>query len=148
MGPLSLPASGSVYMDTNAFIYSVERIDPYRALLDPFWDDVQKAHASVLTSELSLLEVLVRPLRDGDTALEMAFRAVLLSSPDVRTVPITLTILERAARLRAIHSLRTPDAIHAATALKHGCGPFITNDAAFRRVPGFPVTVLADLVTP
>jgi hypothetical protein len=40
MGGLVLPASGMVYLDTNCFIYSVERIDPYRALLDALWQAV------------------------------------------------------------------------------------------------------------
>ena len=33
-----------------------------------------------------------------------------------------------AARLRARHGLKTPDALHLATALHHGCGEFWTND--------------------
>lgn len=148
MGALSLPASGLTYVDANIFIYSVEHIVPYKPLLDVFWQDVQKSQIAVLTSELSTLEVLVRPLRDGDAALEAAFRAVLLSSPDVQLIPITTAILERAAHLRAASNLKTPDAIHAATALEHGCALFVTNDSDFRRVSGLPVTVLADLLTP
>jgi len=40
------------------------------------------------------------------------------------------------------------DAIHAAIALEHGCTLFVTNDASFRRIPGLPVTILTDLLTP
>ncbi|HEY7342605.1 MAG TPA: PIN domain-containing protein [Ktedonobacterales bacterium] len=148
MGSLTLPGTGSAYADANVFIYTVEHIDPYRIVLDAFWRDVQSAHTSVLTSELSALEVLVRPIREGNIALEAAFRAVLFSSPDVQMLPVTISVLERAAQLRATTSLKTPDAIHAATALEHGCMLFVTNDATFRRVPGLPVTILADLLTP
>jgi len=59
-----------------------------------------------------------------------------------------MVILERAAQLRAATNLKTPDAIHAATALEHGCTLFVTNDSTFRRVPGLPVTILADLLIP
>jgi predicted nucleic acid-binding protein len=148
VGSLTLPGTGSAYADANVFIYTVEHIDPYRIVLDAFWRDVQSAHTSVLTSELSALEVLVRPIREGNIALEAAFRAVLFSSPDVQMLPVTISVLERAAQLRATTSLKTPDAIHAATALEHGCMLFVTNDATFRRVPGLPVTILADLLTP
>lgn len=148
MGPLSLPASGSVYADANVFIYTVEKVNPYNTLLDTFWRDVQSAHTSVLTSELSALEVLVRPIREGNAILEAAFRAVLFASPDVQMLPVTISVLERAAQLRATTNLKTPDAIHAATALEHGCTLFVTNDATFRRVPGLPVTMLGDLLTP
>ena len=37
MGSLMLPPSGPVYLDANGFIYSVERIEPYRTLLEPMW---------------------------------------------------------------------------------------------------------------
>ena len=148
MGAVSLPATGSVYLDANVFIYTVEHIAPYNTFLDQFWLDVRNAHAAVQTSELSALETLVRPLRDGNIALEAAFRAVLFSSPDVHLLPVTIAILERAAQLRATSGLKTPDAIHAATALEHGCALFVTNDAIFRRVPGLPVTILGDLLTP
>ena len=35
MGPLMLPAGGPVYIDANAIIYSVERVEPYGRLLAP-----------------------------------------------------------------------------------------------------------------
>ena len=62
-------------------------------------------------------------------------------------VPATQPILREGARLRAVvTSLRTPDALHAATARLNGCVQFITNDLDFRRVPGLPVVVLRDLL--
>jgi hypothetical protein len=54
----------------------------------------------VLTSELTLLEVLVKPLKVGDMATVAAFRTVLRHSPDVQMVPITQSVLEEAAKLR------------------------------------------------
>jgi predicted nucleic acid-binding protein len=44
--------------------------------------------------------------------------------------------------------LRTPDAIHAATALNEGCTHLITNDPAFRRVQDLSVTLLDNHVAP
>jgi predicted nucleic acid-binding protein len=61
--------------------------------------------------------------------------------------PITLPILEAAARLRATTGLKTPDAIHAATALAAHNTLFLTNDSDFRRVPGLPVTLLSEVVS-
>ncbi len=148
MGPLTLPASGSVYVEANAFIYTVERVDPYRLLLDPFWREVRARGAQTVTSELTLPEVLIKPLRTADATLETEFRDVLERSPDVRLVAVSRDVIERGAQLRALHNLRTPDAIHAGTALVEGCGLFVTNDPAFRRVPGLNVVVLSDLLTP
>jgi predicted nucleic acid-binding protein len=73
----------------------------------------------------------------------------LFQQPQARLILITVPLLREAARLRAtIPSLRTPDAIHAATAPLVGCPLFATNDPGFRRVPGLPVVVLQDLATP
>ncbi len=55
-------------------------------------------------------------------------------------------ILREAARLRAITKLRTPDAIHAATALQIGCALFVTNDKGFKNVPSLPHVILDDLI--
>ncbi|HKV86023.1 MAG TPA: PIN domain-containing protein [Ktedonobacterales bacterium] len=149
MGPLSLPASGSIYIDANVLIYSVERIQPYVRTLDSFWLDVSVRRLHVFTSELTALETLVGPLKTGETALETLFRQALYASPDLHLAPIALPILERAARLRATTpSLKTPDAIHAATALVAGCALFVTNDAAFSHVPGLNVKLLRDMITP
>ena len=72
---------------------------------------------------------------------------MLRYTPDVQMVPITQAVLEEAANLRATLGLRTPDAIHLATALLNGCALLVTNDRAFRRVPDLAVTVLSELVS-
>lgn len=53
---------------------------------------------------------------------------------------------EETARLRAATGLKTPDALHAATALQAECALFVTNDTEFRRVDGLPVAILDDLL--
>ena len=146
MGSLELPISGHIYLDTNCFIYSVERIDPYRAVLDTLWQAVSDGQLLVITSELTLLEVLVKPLKMEDVSTATIFRIVLRHSPDVRMFPISQAVLEESARLRATHGLKTPDALHAATAVMDNCALFLTNDPAFRRVPGLNVVVLSEVV--
>jgi len=145
VGELVWPPNGIVYLDTNSFIYSVERIDPYRTILDILWQSVSAEQVKVVTSELTLLEVLVKPLRVGNTLLASIYRAVLQTAPDVQMLPITQPVLEEAAKLRATTNLKTPDAIHAATALLSGYRSFITNDSAFRRVTNLNVTVLHEI---
>ncbi|MGH2493350.1 MAG: type II toxin-antitoxin system VapC family toxin [Ktedonobacteraceae bacterium] len=146
MGSLKLPTSGHIYLDTNCFIYSVERIDPYRAVLDILWQAVSGGQLLVVTSELTLLEVLVKPLKMDDVTTATIFRIVLRHSPDVRMSPISQAVLEESARLRATLGLKTPDAIHAATAVLDDCALFLTNDPAFRRVPDLNVVVLSEVV--
>ena len=84
----------------------------------------------------------VKPVRDGDREVEAIFRALLIGSAEFHLMPITTAVLERVIQLRAEFGLRTPDAIHAATALEVGCVQFVTNDVQFRRVTDLPVIVL------
>ena len=56
----------------------------------------------------------------------------------MRLLPITQSILREAAGC-ATTKLKTPDALHAATAQQAGCVLFVTNDAGFRGVAGLPL---------
>jgi predicted nucleic acid-binding protein len=142
---LTLPTTGPIYLDASGFIYSVERIEPYRTLLEPMWRQAQAGQFVIMSSELVVLETLVKPLREGDTVLEQLFRA-LLHAREVQLIPATLSLWEHAAHLRATTGLKTPDALHAATALNVESTLCITNDGDFRRVEGLPVVVLDDLL--
>ena len=144
MGSLELPESGFVYVDTQAVIYSVEVQAPYWSCLEPVWEAAQAGRFGLVTSELTLMEVLVGPLKRDDKLLVRAYEEIFKTA-QIRLSPITQSILRDAARLRAtIPTLRTPDALHAATALDTQCALFLTNDAGFRCVPGLPLTLLSD----
>jgi hypothetical protein len=56
MGTIAWPTSGAVYLDANGFIYSVERIDPYRAILDSLWQAVSTGRITGVTGELNCHE--------------------------------------------------------------------------------------------
>ncbi len=120
MGSLTLPAAGLVYADAQIVIYSVDRHPVYAPVCDPLWQATQAGTVTVVSSELTLLETLVGPLRSGDAVLATRREAVW-SQPNTRLIPVTQEVLREAARLRAgIPRLRTPDAIHAATAQRSG----------------------------
>lgn len=144
MGQLTLPSSGSIYLDASVVIYSVEKIEPFWSLMQPVWQTAKSGTVTLIGSELLLLETLVKPVQSGDKLLEAAFRELLTNSPEVQLIPITLPVLEQAIQLRAIFGLKTPDAIHAATALQTGCKLLVTNDPVFRRVMGLSVVVLKE----
>ncbi len=148
MGRLSasLPASGIVYVDTNVVIYSVEKIEPYWKELQTLWQAARKGQFTILSSELIVLETLVKPLKNADNALEKTFRELLLASNEVELLPISLSILEQAAQLRATTNLKSPDAIHAASALSAGSSVFVTNEKIFKRVTGLHVVVLNEIL--
>ena len=144
MGQLTLQENELVYVDTQIFMYSVETHDKYWALLEDFWRKAQNEEIKLITSELTLAEVLVVPLRQKDTQLINAYDE-LFSSNQVNMVSVSEAILREAAALRAsIPKLRMPDAIHASTANLCKCDKFLTNDIGFRNIPGLSLLLLDD----
>lgn len=80
----------------------------------------------VAISPLVMLECLGAPLRDEDLALADHYRRAL---EQFRLLEIGLAEYLRAAELRARQRLRTPDAVHLATAQLNECGALLTNDS-------------------
>jgi len=146
VGALILPADGRVHIDANILIYRVEALEPYAKASLPLWEALHRGDCEVITSALTLLEVLVRPLRERNDAIAMIFRDLLLDTAGFVCVPIDRDILELAATLRAEHRLKTPDAIHAATALRSGASMFLTNDQGFTRVAGLNAVILGEII--
>jgi predicted nucleic acid-binding protein len=145
MGSLTLPSAGVIYLDTPPFIYTVEKHKDFYPILEPLWVASESGRIEVVSSALSLLETLVGPIKQNDAALAAMYEQTLTTS-DVRLISVTEDLLRQAARIRAQTNLKTPDAIHASTALTSGCVQFITNDPAFRRVTGLNVVVLSELI--
>ena len=143
MGRLILPDQGAIYLDANCLIYSVEHIEPYCTLLEPVW-----RRGGILTSELTRLEVLVKPFQAEDVERQNTYRE-LLKAPEVECLPLTADILEQAARLRAATGIKTPDAIHAASALLRNAALLLSNDKGFQKVPALSLSFvyLRDLVS-
>jgi predicted nucleic acid-binding protein len=117
-----------VYLNANFVIYFIE--------MNPVWGPKVTAHLTALLasgdqiaiSDLTRLECQVGPLMTGNTVLLSKF-TTLFQSPDVRVLPLTAAVCDRAAALRAKYRFKTPDAMHLAAAIEHGCDRFLTNDA-------------------
>jgi predicted nucleic acid-binding protein len=124
VGTVTLPDTGLIYIDTSIVIYSVETHEVYWPLLKPLWENARAGALSLVSSDLTVLECLVRPLKSRDQMILTAYEE-LFESADWRLLPLMRPIMREAAQLRAdIPALRTPDAIHAATALFTGCTAF------------------------
>jgi predicted nucleic acid-binding protein len=92
-----------------------------------------------------MTELLVLPYRDGDQQLANDFYALLSTYPNLDWIAPNLEIADLAARICALHRLRTPDAVQAATAVHALATGLITNDPVFASVPDFETLVLDEL---
>jgi predicted nucleic acid-binding protein len=98
----------------------------------------------VVTSTVTLLEVLVHPLRSNNTEMAAEYRDILLNS-NLMSLEVSNAIAERAAQLRATHNIRTPDAIQISTALEAGATHFFTNDIQLPDIPSIQILSLDSL---
>jgi len=55
------------------------------------WRQAQAGQFVIVSSELVILETLVKPLREGDMVLEQLFRA-LLHAREVQLIPTTFAL--------------------------------------------------------
>jgi predicted nucleic acid-binding protein len=118
---------------------------PSPPFVRPFFQSADLGEFQIVTSVLTLTEVLVHPLRPGDRRLADQYRQLLLRARHVATLPISDAIAEQAAELRGQFGLRTPDAIQLATAINAGASWFLTNDTRLPSLPNFKILVLNQL---
>jgi predicted nucleic acid-binding protein len=121
-----------VYLDTNVFVALVESADA--ALQEAIWglfSSSEHMNLDLVTSELSLAELLVKPFELGSDALASAYLDILQPVKRLYVVPVTREVLLAAAQIRSVEkSIRLPDGIHLATADHQSCNVFLTADRA------------------
>ena len=118
-----------VFWDTNLFVYLLEggefasRVKQVRARMRARGDQL-------LTSALTLSELLVKPREKG----EMALRDHEVTIRQIATIlPFDAACAPRYAAIRADRTIRAPDAIQLACAAAAGTDLFITNDDRLSR---------------
>ena len=142
MGWLDELRGGTVAIDTAPLIYFMQEHPRYLPIVRPFFEALDRGDFEAVTSTITLLEVLVHPLRTGDLLLSERYRDILCHARHLTLVDVTRPVSEEAARLRANTQLRTPDALQLATALNQHADVFVTNDARLPSVDGICTLVL------
>lgn len=96
------------------FVYSIAAKDELREPTQRWLDwHTQQPGALLVTSRLTVLEALVGPIKIPDKARLQRTEAALDS---LLILDLDDGVVRRAAQIRATHGVRTPDALHLATA--------------------------------
>jgi predicted nucleic acid-binding protein len=132
-------------LDTAPVIYFIEEHPIYLPTVDPFFSALDHGDFTVVTSIMTLLEVLVHPFRRNDSRLAQQYRNILLNSEKLKTLFLSQDIAEETARIRARYNIHTPDAIQMATAIHGGAEFFLTNDSGLPSLPDLKVITLSHL---
>ena len=141
-----LRGHGRIALDTNVFIYHFEANAKYQAFTDPIVEWLEEADSLGVASTITLTEMLVQPLRDGDVARAHLYDGLLSTYPNLQWIAPDLDVARLAAHYRAQYRLKTIDALIAATAIHASATGLITNDAALSRIEGLDVLVLETLL--
>lgn len=132
-------------VDTAPFIYYVEDDGVYADKMEAVIDFVENNDVRLITSTVTLLETLVKPLKTNDKKVEQSYRELFSTTPYLFLKPITDVVASRAASLRATYNLKTPDALQIAVVLEAGCDAFLTNDLGLKRVTEVRVLVIDEM---
>jgi predicted nucleic acid-binding protein len=138
-------ASKTVFLDSAPLIYFIEGHSAYQSILSDLFDFNDKGGFFFVTSSVTLLEVLVKPLREGQNAIAEQYRNILTTAAGIELFDITTAIAEQAAQLRARYNIKTPDAIQIATSIEIGADYFLTNDNRLKAVSEITVVALGEL---
>jgi predicted nucleic acid-binding protein len=135
-----------VLIDTSIWTYHFEQHPQLAAAAGKIIESLEEGEFRGVASELTLLELTVRPLQLGRQDVADDYEVLLDYFPNFQLEPISREILLEATGLRARQRLRTPDAIQIATGLRTGVTLAVTNDEGWRNFPLMETLILADLI--
>ncbi|MGA2046935.1 MAG: PIN domain-containing protein [Terracidiphilus sp.] len=135
-----------IFFDTNIFIYMFEGLEPTRSRLIEIRRRMLERGDRIVTSAMTLGELLVKPTKLGQTSLIEQYDRAVRSTADV--VAFDAQVAWRYATLRATHNIRNADAIQLACAAHFGVDLFVTNDLPLQKldVPGIGFIASLDRV--
>lgn len=130
-------------LDTNVLIYYIEEHPIFLKKIEPLIDRIVQGKATGITSYVTLLELLVKPLREGRLDLVDQYKTILTGQLEM--VPIDEAVSVKAAQLRAKYGFRIPDAIQLASVIRKKGDVFITNDKGLKHVKEIKILTLEEI---
>ena len=129
-----------IYADSGIVMRWVEGASQSRDPIESRWRQLPPADRLFVTSRMARLECRCKPLRDRRDDLLHLYE-IFFASREVDIREVDAAVVEKATELRANIGLKTPDAIHVATAVLAGSAAFWTTDARLAKCPGLAVEV-------
>ena len=135
-----------VYVDTNIFIYFLERHDRYFESVVPFFQLFNDGLSLAYTGDAVVAETLYKPYQVNDTLRVSEFKEFFSNDEFITVLPHTKKVFELAAELSPKRGMKLIDALHYATAALAGCKFILTNDQGFNSSESMEVILLDDLL--
>ena len=135
-----------IFWDTNLFIYLFEDYGKFSTTVAELRDKMLVRGDQLVTSTLTVGEVLVKPAEKGDVLLCRKYEQAIVGTATV--LPFDLKAARFYSNIRSDRSLRAPDALQLACAGSSGIDLFVTNDHRLqgKKVPGIQFIAALDRV--
>jgi predicted nucleic acid-binding protein len=138
--------SNRIYLDTNVFIYFLDRNPDYFPLVAPIIEAVESGLILGCTGEAAIAEILVKPYQSENLELVASIKTFFRMEDFLTICAHDAETFDLAAQLRAKHNLKFIDALHYATAIRAGCKFIITNDSGIKSNDFLEVILLSSLL--
>lgn len=135
-----------VGIDSMIFIYHIEGNKKYLPLTRSLLYLVEQNKFKGATSILTLIELLIKPKREGREDLIRDYKFLFKNFPNLIIRSLDEEVAESTAEIKARYNLRTPDAIQVATAMVVNAKGFVTNDRRFEKIEALKIFILDDLL--
>ena len=134
---VALPAGERILLDTTTLITYLNRGEPVSSVADYIIDTLVRSGRNEATvSTITVMEILVRPLRRGTSEPYQHIMDFLSNFPNLRLLNIDLYVSQEAASLRATYNFGPPDALIIASGILAQVGHLVTNDDEWHRKLG------------
>lgn len=117
-----------IYLDSNIFIYAVETGNKWTKNLTELFEAIDDRAIMVSTSEITIAEVLTKPIAVNDAKLVAIYTKLLRQKGLIEVIPVDRSVLHLAAHIRARRNIKLIDAIHVASAKVATSDFFLTHD--------------------
>ena len=134
-----------IALDTMVFIYHFENNPQYNKITSWILKQIEIGEITGVTSTLTLLEILVKPLQLFKNDVVENYQFALTNFPNLTLSPLSTSIARKAAELRAKYNLHTPDSIQIATAIIEKTDLFLTNDNSLTKVDEIQVLTIDEI---
>jgi predicted nucleic acid-binding protein len=142
-----LKSFSTIGLDTTVFIYHFEKNPVYLQQTLELFDGIETGELSGVTSTITLLEIIVRPLSQGRVDIARKYEVLLVNFPNLKIIDLDRDVVRQAARLRAEYHISSPDALQIGASMMHGAKTFITNDRRLERLHDkLDVIILDDFI--
>jgi len=131
-----------IAIDSVVFIYVWNKQPEFFRQAKKVLEEISGGQTAGVFAQIGLIELLTGPKKLGRKSLAILYNERVKNFPNLEIRSLNDNVTEIASDLRAKYNLRTPDAIHVATAIDAGADRFITNDKTLKKVKEIAVTLL------